>query len=359
MLTYAWINRILFLCLIPILACSTEDDPTPDNPDTYVDAETFFESIDFQGSVLIKRGDFDVVRKGYGYANTEEGIWNTPATKFRIGSVSKTFTGMGIIQLWRDGLLTNLDQPLSDFDPEFPRGEEITIYHLLTHQSGLPDYVGAFEDLAKSGEYFEPEDIYEVITESVAEDGLEFAPGQYVQYSNSNFLLAAILIQELSSQGFHTYIQEKVLQPLGMDQTEPGANTIDGPDYAQGYQGQENASNYPMYVAFGAGEWTSTLTDLEKWCTAVMGDQWFSSNEKELIFGGEVPDDATAFGVAWFKSRIHEQSFFWHGGDIDGFSALIGFVPAEEGMVITLSNQQDDTGQTRNQIIETILNEEF
>ena len=232
MLTYSWINRILFLFLIPILACSKEDDPTPVNPDSYVDAAAFFESIDFQGAVLIKRGSTDVLRSGFGYANAEEGTWNTPSTKFRIGSVSKTFTGMGVIQLWRDGHLTSLDQPLSDFDSEFPRGDEITIYHLLTHQSGLPDYVGPFEDLAKSGEYFEPEDIYEVISQSVAEDGLQFTPGEYIQYSNSNFLLAAILIQELSGQAYHNYIQEKVLQPLGMDQTEPGANTITGADYA-------------------------------------------------------------------------------------------------------------------------------
>jgi D-alanyl-D-alanine carboxypeptidase len=358
-MTYLLKIGVVFVCTVSILACSTEDDPTPFNPDIYVDAAAFFESIDFQGTVLIKRGSTDVLRSGFGYANAEGGIWNTPTTKFRIGSVSKTFTGMGVIQLWRDGLLTNLDQPLSDFDPEFPRGDEITIYHLLTHQSGLPDYVGPFEDLAKSGEYFDPEDIYEVIAESVAEEGLEFTPGQYVQYSNSNFLLAALLIQELSGQVFYTYIQEKVLQPLGMDQTEPGANTITGTDYAQGYHGQENASDYPMYIALGAGDWTSTVADLEKWCSAVMGDQWFSPAEKDLIFGGDVPDDATAFGVAWFKSRIDGQSFFWHGGDIDGFSALIGFVPAEEGIVITLSNQQDDTGQTRNQIIETILKEEF
>jgi len=359
MLTYSWINRILFLCLISILACSKEDDPTPVNPGSYVDAAAFFESIDFQGTVLIKRGSTDVLRSGFGYANAEGGTWNTPTTKFRIGSVSKTFTGMGIIQLWRDGLLTNLDQPLRDFDPDFPRGDEITIYHLLTHQSGLPDYVGTFEGLAKSGQYFDPEDIYEVIAESVAEDGLQFNPGQNIQYSNSNFLLAAILIQELSGQGYHAYIQEKVLQPLDMNQTEPGANTITGADYAQGYHGQENASNYPMYIALGAGDWTSTVADLEKWCAAVMGDQWFSPAEKDLIFGGDVPDEATAFGVAWFKSNINGQSFFWHGGDIDGFSALIGFVPEDEGMVITLSNQQDDTGGIRNQIIETILQEEF
>lgn len=100
----------MFLCLIPILACSTENDPTPVNPDSYVDAATFFESIDFQGAVLIERGGIDVLRSGFGYANAEGGTWNTPTTKFRIGSVSKTFTGMGIIQLWRDGLLKNLDQ---------------------------------------------------------------------------------------------------------------------------------------------------------------------------------------------------------------------------------------------------------
>lgn len=309
--------------------------------------------------MLISRNGADVLRTGFGKANLATGEMNATDTRFRIGSVSKTLTGMGVIQLLRDGLLTNLDQPLSDFDVAFPLGNQITVRHLLTHQSGIPDYVGAFEGPAKSGESFTPEDIYEVLAASIAENGLNFTPGTLTQYSNSNFLIAALLIQELSGTTYHDYIKQNVLIPLGMNDTEVGTNDIPGVGYAQGYHNGQNASSYPMSLAFGAGDWTSTVNDLEKWCAAAMGATWFTPAEKEMIFGGEVPAEATVFGLAWFKSNIGGRKFYWHGGDIDGFSALIGFVPASNSILIALSNEQDDTAATRNAIIETIVKEEL
>ena len=350
---------ILLISTITFFNSCSDDENNLPTPDEYTDAQTFFEEIDFRGSVLISKDGSDILRTGFGEANKSAGTLNDMDTKFRIGSVSKTLTGMGIIQLKRDGLITDFDQPLSDFDEGFPHGNEITIRNLLSHQSGLPDYVQMVETAAKSGQAVAPEDIYDVIKEYVAEHGLDFEPGSSVAYSNSNFLLAALFIETLSEESYETYIKTHVLEPLNMNDTEMGTDTISGEEYAQGYNGNTNVSTYPMSVAFGAGCWTSTVTDIEKWCSAAMGDNWFSAEEKEAVFGGDVPEGTTMFGLGWFNSTLGGKTFYWHGGDIDGFASLIGFVPESNGIIVTLSNQQDDTGEKRNLIIETVVTKEL
>lgn len=350
---------ILFLSvLILFSACSDDENPLP-NPGNYTDAISFFEDIDFIGSVLISKNGADILRRGFGEANKSTGVLNNMDTKFRIGSVSKTLTGMGVVQLKRDDFITGFDQPLSDFDADFPHGADITIRHLLSHQSGIPDYLPYVETEAKSGEQISPEDIYTLIKTYLSDADLDFEPGSSMAYSNTNFLIAALLIENLSGETYEDYIRANVLEPLNMTNTEMGSDAISGENYAQGYNGNINVSEYPMEITLGAGCWTSTVSDLEKWCKAAMGDNWFSADEKELIFGGDVPDESTIFGLAWFKSEISGKTFLWHGGDIDGFASLIGFVPDSNGVIITLSNQQDDTGAKRNSIIETILHNEL
>ncbi len=353
---YTQILSIVILTFV--CACSNNEKDLTYRGD-YTDAPTFFGDINFSGSVLISKGGSDILRSAFGEANKSTGLLNDTDTKFRIGSVSKTLTGMGIVQLKRDGLLSSFDQPLSDFDADFPYANEITIRHLLSHQSGLPDYLPLVEPGAKNGEEISAEDTYAMIKTYFVGNALDFTPGSSVAYSNTNFLIAALLIENLSGEAYEDYIRTNVLEPLSMADTEMGTDDISGETYARGYNGNTDVSAYPMEIALGAGCWTSTIGDLEKWCKAAMGDMWFSADEKDLIFGGEVPAESTIFGLAWFKSKINAKTFFWHGGDIDGFAALMGFVPESEGVIIALSNQQDNTGAKRNLIIETIVKEEL
>ncbi len=348
---------ILTIVTLFFISCSNDDDPTTISE--YTDATTFFNELDYSGSVLISKNGSDILRTGFGLANKSTAQENTINTRFRIGSVSKTLTGMGIVQLKRDGLINSFDQSLSDFDDSFPHGNQITLRHLLSHQSGLPDYVPMVEPNAKSGQSFTPETILEIVKNQVSENGLNFEPGSSVAYSNTNFLILALLIEELSGNSYENYITENVLEPLNMTETEMGNDEISGENYAQGYNGNENVSEYPMQIAFGAGCWTSSVTDLEKWCRAAMGDNWFSPDEKQAIFGEDVPEETTAFELAWFRSKIDGKTFLWHGGDIDGFASLIGFVPESNSVLITLSNEQDDSGTNRNAIIETIVKNEL
>ena len=354
-------KKYIYSFIVIVLVCvSCSNDDVPASPTiNSTNSQLFFEELGYNGAVLISKSGNDIIRKGFGKANHETGESNTVTTKFRIGSVSKTLTGMGFIQLKRDGLITSFDQSLSDLDPLFSSFSEITLRQLLRHQSGIPDYVPMVEDAAKTGETISPMEIFELLQKYISTEELLFSPGTSMQYSNSNYLLASVLIEKLAGSSYENYIHQNILQPLNMQHTEMGTNSIPSHGYAQGYNGTQKVSDYPMAITVGAGCWTSTVEDMEIWCKAVMGYEWLTEEEKNVIWGMDVAAETTVFGMSWFVSNINNKKFIWHGGDIDGFSSLIGFIPESEGVIIALSNEQDNTAFTRNTIIETILHNEF
>lgn len=347
------ISSILLLILHIFSACENEENATPE----YESAEKYLQEIDFQGSILIRKGNQDILRKSFGMADEKNSIPNEIDTKFRMGSMSKAFTALGIIKLKREGLITSFDQKITEFVPDFPYGNQITLRHLLTHSSGLPDHVDVFEDLMiNQNLYFTPEDMFEAIAESVSEDGLQFTSGEAYQYSNANYLLLALLIEELSGESYHEYLQE-MLTTLGMNQTYKGDNLITNNQEAKGYRNGEEVGSYPMEIAFGAGDWVSNIADLEKWANAWLNDL-LTDAEKAEVFAQPKQDEITEFGMAWFTIKTKGKLVYFHGGDIDGFTSLIILFPESNGMLIALSNQEGQR-QKLDQMIEVFAKHEF
>src|SRR3990172_579170 len=178
--------------------------------DEYINAYVNMEQ--FSGSILIAKGGNILVSKGYGMANYELDVPNGPKTKFRIGSVTKQFTAMAIIQLQEKGLLI-FNDPLSKFIPDYPRGNEITLLHLLNHTSGIFNY-NESKELQEKMKY--PISL-ERLVESFKNTPLEFTPGEKYQYSNSNYVLLTYIIEKVSGKSYETYLQENIFQPLGMN----------------------------------------------------------------------------------------------------------------------------------------------
>lgn len=349
--------KVTVLCIV-LTSCNNNDDTSPTA--AYTNAKTMLQETGFNGYAIITKNGEDVVREGFGLANTETGLQQNNTLQYRIGSVSKTLTAAGVIMLQRQGLITSLAQPLTDFDPEFPNGNQITIAQLLSHQSGIPDYLSTIEPLAVSNQMqFVPEDIYEYLKESIAENGLLFTPGTQKQYSNSNFLIAALLIQEVSGMSYHQYITQHILSPLELNNTNKGTNEVNTTTHARGYQGTNTADTYPMAIAFGAGDWSSTPTDMENWVAAVKSN-FFTETERQAIFATDVPEGYTDFGLGWFTSQSYGTTMYWHGGDINGFWSLIGFIPSSNATIVLLSNHEGDANSSqRNTIIEKLTEFEF
>ena len=357
------INKITLIIMgtlvLAMSACSDDASNPQPNPSVYTSAEAYLEEIGFSGSVLIRKGDADLVRKGFGMADIANGTANDPSLLYRIGSVTKSFTSAAIINLKRDGLIESFDQPLSDFDEEFPLGNQITIRHLMTHHSGIPDYVGPVEVFAEQNNYFfDTEEIFDIIMESIEENGLIFEPGEFFSYSNSNYLILGILIEGLAGKTYQEYLQEKIYAPLNLLHTGKGPDAITGTERARGYNNGLEVGAYQMKIAYSAGEIESTISDLEKWGDAMLGD-YYTAEEKELVFATPTGLDGVNMpGAGWFTLNIEDQVIYHHGGNIDGFTSFLAIIPESNGMIILLSNEQDKDEQ-RNQILETIMKNEF
>ena len=352
---------IALALLIMISACSNDDDKTtPTEPvGEYTTAEALLEAHGFQGSVLIRKGGTDFLRKGFGLADANAGIANDPSLVYRIGSMTKAFTTMGVVNLKRDGLIESFDQPLSDFDDEFPHGDKITLRHLMTHYSGLPDYIGVIEEIYRNQNmYFSPEDIYDIIKESAGEDGLLFEPGSNFAYPNSGYLILGLLIEELTDMDYNDYIKENVMAPLGMNQTKIGADDIQGDGFAKGYKDGAVVAPYLMELAFSAGEFESTIADLEKWGDALMGNNLLTTDEKTDYFAAPyTEDDFFTSGFGWFTIKLDGTLVYNHGGNIDGFTSIIALLPETNSMIILLSNVEN--WSPVNEVLETLVVNEF
>lgn len=338
-------------------SCSKDDDNTlPTN--NYTTIANVLTDIGFQGYAIVTKNGNDLVRQGFGLANQNTALPQDYTLAYRIGSVSKTLTAAAVVQLKRDGLISSFNQTLDEFDAQFPNGNQITIAHLLSHQSGIPEYQLVVEQAFEDGFTLDEADIYNVITDIITEDGLNFTPGSNKQYCNSNYLIAALLVEQLSGMTYHEYVQQNIFNPLGMNNSYKGMDEIDGNTHAEGYLNGTPNSAYPMAIPFGAGDFSSTPEDMEIWTNAVKTN-WYTDAEKADIFTQNVPSGYTDFGLGWFTTQEGNTTLYWHGGDINGYWSMIGFIPEYNATIVLLSNQQDDTGGQRNTIIEELLTNEF
>ncbi len=222
---------IALLLFFPVVVLAAE--PSAADIAAKVDAyvQPFVESNNFSGVILIAQGGKVQVRKAYGLANYELGVPNTPETKFQIASVSKPFTAIAVLLLEERGKLSAQD-PVSRYVPDYPNGDKITIHHLLTHTSGIPNVNSMPEYDQRSRFPATPAQLVEIFKNKPA----DFAPGARYSYSNSNYNLLALILEKVSGQSYGEFVRASILQPLGMKDTgHPRAGELLA-QRASGYQ---------------------------------------------------------------------------------------------------------------------------
>jgi CubicO group peptidase (beta-lactamase class C family) len=288
----------------------------------------------FSGSVLVARDGRILLDRGYGFANREWNIPNDGETKFRLASVTKQFTAVAIMLLNERGLV-DLDAPVKTWLPEAPPAwDGVTVRHLLTHTSGVPDYTG-FDD-------------YEALkTLPTSVDGLigrfrdrplEFQPGENWAYSNSGYVLLTAIIQKVSGQSYAAFVAENLFRPAGMNDSGYDSHAAILPRRASGYtptrRGIVNAGYIDMTVPQGAGALYSTTRDLLKW--------------EEALFGGRLLDPASLatltrpyrdnYALGLTVKTEKGDTTISHSGGIEGFNTHMAYDPERRLTVIVLSN---------------------
>ncbi|MGB2895737.1 MAG: serine hydrolase [Anaerolineales bacterium] len=233
------------------------------------------EEGEFSGSVLIAEKGFVVLKKGYGFADYEREIPNTPHTQFSIGSVTKLFTCAAIRMEADRGALTQ-DDILTKYIPDYPRGDKITVSQLLSHTSGIADYVN---DLVYGNPSYTADPItIEELIERFKHEPLEFDPGTKYDYSNSGYALLAYIIEQTSGMSFYEYIEKDIFTPLEMSDSVADWDTGFS-NRALGYYSPGGSSGPLKYPdvhhtnLVGTGNLFSTVEDLHLWYQALHGDE--------------------------------------------------------------------------------------
>lgn len=287
------------------------------------------------GSVLIARGGEVLLAKGYGPADREDGVPNTPDTKFRLGSLSKQFTAAGIMLLQERGLLS-ADDPLARFLPDFPRADVIRLHHLLTHSSGVTNYNELPDYHAK---LIQALSIAEVI-DWFKNEPPKFAPGERFAYSNSGYVLLAAVIEKASGQAYATFLRENLFAPLGMNDTGQDVYTTILPGRAEGYVNGGREIYRALYrdlpFTSGAGSLYSTVRDLYRWDRALRTDTPLPAAARERMFSPQQDD----YGYGWFVQERFGRRLVTHGGGINGFLTDLQRYVDDDVTVIVLLNYE-------------------
>jgi CubicO group peptidase (beta-lactamase class C family) len=300
---------------------------------------SFVDKKQFMGSVLVARGDNILLDKGYGFANLEWNIPNSPTTKFRLGSLTKQFTAASILLLGERGKL-NVNDPVKKYMPDAPAAwDKITIYNLLTHTSGIPDFIG-FADYASLEPFATtPEQVVALFRDKP----LEFQPGEDWNYSNSGYILLGYLLEKISGEKFERFVQENIFTPLGMADSGYDSNSAVIQNRASGYTPESggrlvNARYISMTIPFAAGGLYSTTEDLLRWEQGLLGDKLLSAASLKQMLTPFKND--YAFGLVVRMENGHQV--IDHGGRIPGFDTALVYYPEDKLTVIVLGNTDAD-----------------
>lgn len=296
--------------------------------------EAYAAAGNFQGSVLVARDGKPLLNRGFGMASIEWNIPAAPDTKFRLGSVTKQFTGMAVLLLEEQGKLTVTDS-IRRLIPEAPAAwDEITIHHLLTHTSGIPSFT-SLPDYKRTNALPAPP---AETMKRVAGMPLEFEPGARFKYSNTGYTLLGLIVERASGMSYDAFLRKHVLGPLEMHGTGYHHNNVIVPRMASGYsrgpKGLVPAGHIDMSIPHAAGALYSTTQDLLKWDAALRRGALLSKASYEKYF--KPGKDGYAYG--WLVREEEGVTVHQHGGGIEGFSTVIMRVPGESLLIVALSN---------------------
>lgn len=293
----------------------------------------------FQGAALVAKDGKILFSKGYGMADAASFTRNFDYTKFQIGSVTKQFTATAILQLVEKGKV-KLDAPISAYLPNYPQpaADKVTIHHLLTHTSGIPNYTALPEALARRNQSISVEELLGLFDTLP----LEFEPGSEMRYSNSGYEVLGAIIEAVTGRPYAAYVRDFVLKPSGMISSDYPGDLRREPGMARGYavDSQETTVEIP-YVpssfSYAAGALVSTVQDMYRWDQALRGTKILSRESLDKAF----TPFKNNYGYGWVIDTLYGHRMVMHDGAIDGFGASFVRFLDQPFCVVVLANNSE------------------
>lgn len=289
----------------------------------------------FSGTVLVANGDRIVFEKGYGAASIEQSVVNGPATVYQIASVSKPFTSAAVLLLAEQGKI-DLHAPLTRVLPDYPGGAALTVHHLLSHTSGIPNIndFDDYEDIQRRPH--SPEQLVALFKDKP----LEFAPGARYSYSNSNYNLLALIIEKVAGVEFGAFLDQAVFHKLGLERTgHHGSMTRIIPGASSGYSpagatGLERATYVDWSVKTGNGSLYSDAAGIAKFLHATHSGKLLGPASLAAAFTPHTPN----VGYGWFLTTANGRQIHHANGRSPGFAAQADYYVKDGVSVVVLSN---------------------
>lgn len=289
----------------------------------------------FNGTVLVTDKNNVILRKGYGYANMEDKVLTTPRTKYRVGSITKTVVAVSILQLQEKGKL-NIDDNVNKYIPSFPADKNITLRHLLTHTSGLPEQGQGKVDAASR---------LKLVT-WIGSQNLEFPAGTGWRYTDYNYMVLAYIVEKISKQPLSEYVKEHIFMPVGMRESGMGARFPADIFFAEGYIKKDNefvaAPKLRMSWLYGCGEMYTTVEDMKRLDQAIMTGKLLSKQSLSDMF---TVSPARKYGFSFY---IYPDYYHNHGV-LAGWNTFNNFNWDKQIFVILFSNVQNGMTDAFNQ----------
>ena len=333
--------KILFVILFLTVSIAAQQ---PDRPAIqYIDSlmNNSYKSNAPGAVVLVAVNGKPIFRKAYGMANMELSVPNKPEDIFAVGSMSKQFTAVCILKLAQEGKLS-LGDDIKKYLPDYnTHGRTITVENLLTHTSGITSYTEKKDFMKKLMTDYSKNEMEKFFMD----DSLLFEPGSNWSYSNSNYFLAALIVEKISGIPFEKYLKENVLEPAGMKHTyflthdSVITGLVNGYDKL-GDDKYRDAIYLSYNWTFGAGELASCADDLLKWDEAlytnkIVDQKWLRKAWTSFV----LPDgNKTNYGFGWAIGNYKNTEIIRHGGAINGFLSDAIRIPSKHVFSVVLSN---------------------
>ncbi|MGP8234254.1 MAG: serine hydrolase [Limisphaerales bacterium] len=351
-----------------VFACSNHAHTAPAGEAEAVHTlmTNLYERGQFNGSIVVARDGKVIYRNAFGEADSESHRQFTPTTPSNLASVSKQFTSMLIMMLSEQGKI-NYDDPVSKYIPKLEKCVDgITVRHLLTHTSGIPDVGDLGIDHPRLTES-------EVLKAVIKQHSQFPKPGLRYQYSNTGYILLAMIVEQVAGKSFSDCLRDNIFKPLGMNSTflDDGSGhnlnlAATGYDQYGDRDGSPPATaDFPLprhllpdYTK-GDGGIYSTVDDLLKWDEALYTNKLVRQSTLEEAFTpGEVKEGFSTYGFGWNISRkylVFGDKYVWHTGSTGGYRAFIGRRLGEKLTVIMLTNKGNSPRVEINDAIVNVL----
>jgi len=290
-------------------------------------------------AVLVARGDQLLYRGARGMASIELGVPMNPDQMFRIGSVTKQFAATALLKLIDEGK-AKLDDPLSKFLPDYPKGESVTLRQLLNHTSGIKSYTGI---PGYMGNPVRRELSTKELLAEFKDLPADFAPGGKWAYNNSGYVLVGAVIEAISGKPWHQYVDEVLLGPLKLSHTAYPGETRLLKGMVNGYDfdpklGVIDAGLISMTQPHAAGALVSSVDDLWHWNLALHGGKLLSPASYARMITPEGVAVASNYGYGITAGKLRGEAMLQHGGGIHGFVSSLAYLPQSQISIVLLRN---------------------